>query len=171
MGTGASYDISLVLSCYNCCSNVPFSVTHNVSDEREREREREREMGTHTHTHTHTDADLSSSRHAQRRRKSEVSHARPRCNIPDSGLTVWNVDGGAKVDWREDIALDGVVCNARQHRKPSGAHGIPKDSVRQDACHHVAIMLEHAHPPTLTHAPTPTHRSSDERENSVPMKS
>ena len=40
LGTGASYDISLVLSCYNCCSNVPFSVTHNVSDERERERER-----------------------------------------------------------------------------------------------------------------------------------
>ena len=47
LGTGASYDISLVLSCYNCCSNVPFSVTHNVSDERERERERERRHRKH----------------------------------------------------------------------------------------------------------------------------
>ena len=49
LGTGASYDISLVLSCYNCCSNVPFSVTHNVSDEREREKERERERRHRKH--------------------------------------------------------------------------------------------------------------------------
>ena len=34
----------MILSCYNCCSNVPFSVTHNVSEERERERDREQEV-------------------------------------------------------------------------------------------------------------------------------
>ena len=38
-GDWGHHDIILILSCHTCCSNVPFSATHDVSDERERERQ------------------------------------------------------------------------------------------------------------------------------------